>query len=58
MFQFKVKNSVKEVRDSLQKMVSRGVLTENKMIKIIKKFAEEKTKVQDGQVFIIVMEEV
>lgn len=56
MYQFKVKYSVVEVRENLQKMVRRGLITEMTMISIVKKFAEEKTKVQEGQRFITIME--
>lgn len=55
MYQFNVKYSVVEVRESLAKMVRRGTLPETRMIEIVKRYAEEKAKVQEGQIFITIM---
>lgn len=56
MYQFKVKNSVVEVREHLQKMVNRGMLAERVMVKLVKKFAEQKAIAAEQQRYIIIME--
>lgn len=55
MYQFNVKYSVVEVRESLTKMVRRGHLPESRMVQIVKKYEQEKKQVQDGQRFITII---
>ena len=55
MYQFKTSHSVIEIRESLQKMVNRGYLSQDKMIKIVKEFGEQKAKAPKEQRFIVVM---
>ena len=54
MIQLNVKNTVLEVREWLQNMVVRGCLSEREMVRIVKRFSEEKQKAQEGQRFIII----
>lgn len=56
MYQFNVSDSVVEVREHLQKLVSRGLLREIIMVKLVKKFAEEKAKAEKQQRYILIME--
>lgn len=56
MYQFKVKNSVVEVREHLQKMVNRGLMAEKVMVRIVREFAAEKEKATSEQRFILIME--
>lgn len=56
MYQFNVSDSVVEVREHLQKLVSRGLLREIIMVKLVKKFAEEKAKAEEQQRYILIME--
>lgn len=56
MYQFNANFSVVEVREGLQKLVRRGMLAEAKMISLVKKFAEEKERIQEGQRYITIVE--
>ena len=55
MYQFRTSYSVVEVRESLQKMVNRGYLPQDKMISIVKEFGEQKAKAPKEQKFIVIM---
>ena len=55
MYQFRTSYSVVEVRESLQKMVNRGYLSEDKMIRIVKEFGKQKAKAPKEQRFIVIM---
>ena len=58
MYQFKAEKSVVELREELQRLVKRQHLEEKVMARIVKKFAEEKENLGNGQLFITIMEEV
>ena len=49
MYQFKTSHSVIEIRENLQKLVNRGYLSQDKMIKIVKEFGEQKQKPQKNK---------
>ena len=55
MYQFKTSYSVMEIRENLQKMVNRGYLSQDTMIKIVKEFGEQKAKAPKEQRFIVIM---
>ena len=55
MYQFRTSYSVVEVRESLQKMVNRGYLPQDKMIRIVKEFGEQKAKAPKEQKYIVIM---
>ena len=55
MYQFKTSHSVIEIRENVQKMVDRGYLSKDKMIKIVKEFGEQKAKAPKEQRFIVIM---
>ena len=55
VYQFKTSHSVIEIRENLQKMVNRGYLSQDKMIKIVKEFGEQKAKAPKEQRFIVIM---
>lgn len=56
MYQFKVKNSVLEVREHLQRLVNRDLMAEKVMVKIVKIFAEQKARATEQQRFITIFE--
>ncbi len=56
MYQLKAEFTLLEVRHYLQKLVIRGLMTESQMIEIVKTFAEEKTKIQEGQRYITIFD--
>lgn len=56
MYQLKAEFTLIEVRNYLQKLVIRGLMTESQMIGLVKAFAEEKTKVQKGQRYITIFD--
>ena len=55
MYQFKTSHSVIEIRENLQKLVNRGYLSQDKMIRIVKEFGEQKAKAPKEQRFIVIM---
>ena len=55
MYQSKTSYPVIEIREHLQKMVNRGYLSQDKMIKIVKEFGEQKAKGPKEQRFIVIM---
>ena len=56
MYQLKADFTLLEVRNYLQKLVIRGLMTESQMIGLVKAFAEEKTKIQEGQRYITIFD--
>ena len=56
MYQFRTSYSVVEVRERLQKMVIRGYLPQDKMIRIVKEFGEQTAKAPKEQRFIVIIE--
>lgn len=55
MYQFKTSYSIVELRENLQKMVNRGYLPQDKMIRIVKEFGEQKAKAPKEQKYIVIM---
>ncbi len=55
MYQFKTSHSVVEVRESLQELVNRGYLSQDKMIGIVREFGKQKAKAPKEQRFITIM---
>ena len=51
MYQFKTSYSVVEIRESLQELVNGGYLSEDKMIRIVKEFGEQKARAPKEQVY-------